>query len=346
MWSSLVAEKYDRDGIPIKPPRRKSPRKRAGAFGLVCDEYLRAGYFPVPADGKIILVKDATGYEGVVTPEKVAMWKLTFRSADVVLRLDGCLGIDVDHRDNKFGAFQLRDLEEELGPLPPTFSITSRGVDSPSRIYLFSVKQDCPRRSKASKDIEVIHKFHRYAATFPTIHPDTGQRYEWYSPEGEQLRTWLPGPEELPALPEPWDNYLKTKSSTRRKRSSGGLYPGLLDAWELWLGSEGPTPPVIDLMTRIQEETHIGHEELLHFVIEIHELRALSFEHGLSHALGCLRDRYFSETNNDDPGTEWDNIVRWVIGEAWAPVELDYPPLSNIYISILTRWTAGKSTDK
>lgn len=83
---------------------------------------------------------------------------------------------------------------------------------------------------------------------------------------------------------------------------------------------EDPTPPVVDLMDRIREERHIGHSELLDFIIEIHELRALSFEHGLSHALRSLKDRYFPETNNKDPEREWDDIVRWVITEAWVPV--------------------------
>jgi len=341
-----MAEKYDRDGIPIKPARRKPPRKEVGAYGRIADEYRRAGYWPAPSSGKFIIPKNATGYEGVITPEKVEEWKLEFWTADVVLRLEGCLGIDVDHRDDKYGAFQLRELKKTLGPLPQTFSITSRGVDSPSRIYLFRVKQDRPRRSKAAKDIEVIHKFHRYAVTFPTIHPDTGQRYEWYSPEGEQLRTWLPRPEELPDLPEPWDNYLKTKSSTPRDRRGGGLYSGVLSPWELWLGSEDPTPPVIDLIDEIRGEPHIGHDELLHFVIAIHEARALSFELGLGHALKVLKEKYFAETNDPDPQREWDNIVRWVIGEVWVPVELEHPPLSSIYSSLIARWTAGGSADR
>jgi hypothetical protein len=341
-----MAKKFDRDGIPIKPIRQEPPRRGPGEFGLVADRYLRAGYLPVPVAGKILLIKDTTGYKGVVTPEKVQGWKVDFPTADTALRLEGCLGIDVDHRDKKLGALQLRQLKEEFGPLPPTFSITSRGADSPSRIYLFSVDQDCPRRSKAAKDIEILHKFHRYAVTTPTIHPDTGRRYEWYSPEGEQLGTWLPRPEELPGLPEPWDNYLKTKSSTRHTEGGGGLYSGTLSPWELWLGSEDPTPPVLDLMDRIREEPHIGHNELLDFIIKIHELRALSFEHGLSHALRALKDRYFPETNNTDPEREWDDIVRWVITEAWAPVELEHPPLSSIYSSVVARWTDDRSFDR
>lgn len=312
-----MAEKYDRDGIPIKPPRRKSPRKRAGAFGLVCDEYLRAGYFPVPADGKIILVKDATGYEGVVTPEKVAMWKLTFRTADVVLRLDGCLGIDVDHRDNKFGAFQLRDLEEELGPLPPTFSITSRGVDSPSRIYLFSVKQDCPRRSKAAKDIEVIHKFHRYAATFPTIHPDTGQRYEWYSPEGELLTDWLPSPEDLPPLPSAWENYLSRKDSAHRSQGTRVLLQEPAMEWEQSLNRGELSEAANRLLDDVNGCPHIGHEELLLFIFNIEDLSCSFSAQGVGHVLDALKDKYFAETNDSDPLREYENIVRWVATDHW-----------------------------
>jgi hypothetical protein len=341
-----MVEKYDRDGIPIKPTRRKPTRRGPGAFGLVADDYLRAGYLPVPVAGKILQVKDATGYDGVVTPEKVQQWKMTFATADTALRLEGCLGIDVDHRDDKYGAFQLQELEEELGPLPPTFSITSRGVDSRSRTYLFSVEQDCPRRSKAAKDIEIVHKFHRYAVTFPTIHPDTGQQYEWYSPEGEVLRTWLPTPSELPALPKAWDNYLQSRASSRRDRAGRGIFSGVVDLWEPWLGFEEPTPPARDLIDQIQAEPHIGHDELLHFIIAIHEARALSFELGLGHAVKVLKEKYFAETNDPDPPREWDNIVRWVLTDSWSPTALGGPPLSSLYNSIIARWTNSRNSDR
>lgn len=339
-----MPDKYDRDGVPIKPPRRKLPRTSSGAFGLIADEYLRAGYLPAPADGKIVVVKKSTGYEGVITPEKVEAWKPRYWDSDVVLRPEGWLGIDVDHRDDKFGAVQLRELEKTLGPLPPTFSITSRGVDSPSRTYLFKVNQDCPRRSKAAKDIDVVHKFHRYAVTFPTIHPDTGQRYEWYSPEGEQLRTWLPRPEELPALPQAWDEYLKTSHASEKRSALAGLFEGDLVAWESWLNLDSPSPPVLDLIEEIRDEDHIGHEELFWFVIDVHEQRNLFRETGVGHAYSALKTKYFAETNAPDPVKELQDIIRWVIGADWKPREINEPPLSNIYASLLRRGQGGPIT--
>jgi len=341
-----MREKYDRDGIPIKPIRRKYKKKVSGSYALVAPEYRRAGWWPAPVAGKKLLATGVAGYKGIITDEKVEELKRDFPRADTALLLEGVVGIDVDHRDHKYGAFQLQELKKELGPLPPTFSITSRGPDSPSRIYLFRVESDCQRRGKLAKDIEVIHRFQRYAVTFPTIHPDTGQRYEWYSPEGEQLRTWLPHPSELPLLPEPWDEYLKSRSSSRRDREGRGIFSGAIELWEPWLGFEEPTSPTRDLINQIQEEPHIGHNELLHFVIAIHEARALSFELGLGHAIKFLNEKYFAETNDPDPEREWENIIRWVLTDSWTPTTLGGPPLSSIYDSIIARWTNSRNSDR
>ncbi len=176
-----MAEKYDRDGIPIPRP----PIRPRGRFALAAPYYLALGYKPIPVRGKVLLVKGATGYGGVVTAEKVHEWCSEFPYADIALRAEGWLGIDIDDHGGKRGWEQLAELEDRLGPLPPTYSCTSRGRFSGSRIYLYRIHEDLPRRSTAAKHIDVIHKFHRYLVTFPSTRPQTGERYEWFGPDGE-----------------------------------------------------------------------------------------------------------------------------------------------------------------
>lgn len=310
-----MAEKYDRDGIPIAHTKRPT----RGPFALAAPYYLERGYLSLPVRGKRLLVKGSTGFEGVVTPEKVAQWHSDFPSADIALRAEGWLGIDIDDHDGKKGGAQLAELEDRLGPLPETYSSTSRGRFANSRIYLYRVEQDMRRRSRAAKHIDVIHKFHRYMVVFPSAHPRTGETYHWYGLEGElRAAEGPPRPSELPLLPPAWDEYLK-KGDEQNSRSNSPHKPfgGSLEDWQQSLDDTKPSAAAVQLHEDISRCSHIGHDELLFFVGEIECPSNGSEYQGLKTILEVLSTKYFAETNETNPGQEWENILRWFISEDW-----------------------------
>lgn len=126
-------------------------------------------------------------------------FRLNFPDSNIVLRLPpGVLGIDVDHYGEKRGADTIREMMGRLGPLPDTFSSTSRGRRSPSRIFFYRVPEGM-RFATGFRDVELIHFGHRFAVVWPSTHPDTNARYDWYDPR--QRICPIPSFDGLPELP-------------------------------------------------------------------------------------------------------------------------------------------------
>lgn len=170
-------------------------------------EYLKNGWKPLPVRGKFPPVVGATGHEGVVDDAKVKDWRKTHRDHNIGLRMESVIGIDVDVYEKggvaKRGDRTLANYVERLGPLPKTYSSTARGKGSPSRQYFFRVPEGLKLATKIGADIEVIQFHHRYAMVWPSVHPDTGTTYTWYSPNGKKA-DHVPHVDELPDLPEAW----------------------------------------------------------------------------------------------------------------------------------------------
>lgn len=309
-----MPDKYDRDGVAVPRPNPLPP----GKYGVAAPLYLQLGYMSLPVRGKRLLVTEATGYNGVVTPQKVGEWVSNFYAAHIALRAEGWLGIDVDCYNGKTGDIQLHELEAELGPLPRTISSTSRGQESRSRIYMYRVEQDVPRRSKAAPDIEIVHKFHRYAVVFPSVHPDTRELYHWYGFDGEFLSKEGPPPiAELPLLPAAWDSFLARKTGFRATDGPRALLEGPTSEWEQALNRDELGDQAEQLLEEVVNCPHIGHDELFWFVLKVGRLSFTFGEQGVGRVLDFLKEKYFSETNESDPDTEWDNIVRWVATDSW-----------------------------
>lgn len=305
---------------------------RYGEFGL---EYWKNGLKAFPAQDKKPLVTGATGYEGVITFEKVTEWAQdpSFCLAHPSLRPEGWIGIDVDNYDGKKGASQLEALEAELGKLPATFTSTSRGQFSKSRQYFYRVPDDLPRKSKAAKDIEIVQRCHRNAAVYPTFHRKTGEIYRWYQPDGK-LANRLPRLDEFARLPEPWLIYLARNSQNPADFETHELFRGDLTPWVKWLGDGEPSEAYRELGDSIAEEPHIGHDLLGYYLREIHDYRLNYEETGGLHALAILYNRYLETTNHPDPEKEWDDWVRWVIKAGWSPTTLS----SRNILSGLLNW--------
>lgn len=180
-------------------------------FGAHAQSYLQAGwagvlYMPVrekdpPPDG-------LTGEFGrYPAPEEVMQWATQYQHNNIALRMpDDVLGIDVDAYDGKLDGLTLASLEAQLGPLPPTWSSTSR-IDDISGIRFFRVPPGMQWKSNIQPHIEIVRRGHRYAMVAPSVHPN-GNIYRWYAP-GRVSAVVLPRPCDLPYLPLAWIQFLQ-----------------------------------------------------------------------------------------------------------------------------------------
>jgi putative DNA primase/helicase len=187
---------------------------------LAHDYWKRSWRNPIPVKGKSQPISGYTGYEGKdVSWPDLEGWIKTQGHLNVGVRALSWIGIDVDDYGDKHGAESLKAAENELGPLPPTYSSTSRGPDQPARILFFQVPWDVDLarsekrfNDRFGEDVDIIHRTHRYAVVAPSVHPDTGQRYRWYDLEGHEV-TEVPDRTELPRLPEAWLTFLATPAA-------------------------------------------------------------------------------------------------------------------------------------
>lgn len=167
------------------------------------------GVLPLPVRRKGPPPSGYTGWVGIEpSGADVQTWCDGPEGAgNIALRLpQGVYGLDVDAYEPKTGAEALAALEERLGPLPATWRVTSR-TDGVSGIRLFRAVLEPGRRWRDEPGghgagIEAIHFGHRYAVTWPSVHPDTGAQYVFCGVPS--LEKWLPRVEDLPELPAAW----------------------------------------------------------------------------------------------------------------------------------------------
>lgn len=187
-----------------------------GPFAALAHEYWKRSWRnPIPVKGKSHPVSGYTGYEGKdVSWPDLQGWLKTQGHLNVGIRALSWVGIDVDDYGDKHGAESLKAAENELGPLPATYSSTSRGPDQPARILFFQVpwgvelaRSEKRFNDRFGEDVDIIHRTHRYAVVAPSVHPDTGQPYQWYDPEGRPTDE-VPDRTKLPHLPDAWLAFL------------------------------------------------------------------------------------------------------------------------------------------
>lgn len=225
-------------------------------YGNSARAYFLAGWSPLPLPP----AKKAyppTGYTGgkgrAVEPSQLNFWVVKKADGNVALRMPPTLlGIDVDHYGDKTGGLTLIAAEEEWGPLPLTWRATSR-TDGISGIRLFRIPEGLawPGQLPQGGGIELCRWDHRYVIVAPSIHPDTGNQYHWYSPDGAQTSAsevegegWeFPSLDELPELPESWVKGL-TSGKVWFDRPEEDLDPEEVNQWIL----DRPDGPLCEKM--------------------------------------------------------------------------------------------------
>ena len=191
-------------------------------FATAAQKYRDAGWRGVlplhPKDKN----PEVSGFHGKGAPyvddDTLKNWVKTYQRSNIGLRLAGIarkgfevIGIDVDHYDNKTGYDQLLELEQKYGQLPATWISTARS-DGKSGIRFFLVPKGFEFSGKAAKHIDICSKGQRYAAVWPSMHPDAGRdgigQYMWHPSDGTAWDGVLPDPRTLPELPEAWLDFL------------------------------------------------------------------------------------------------------------------------------------------
>jgi len=186
-----------------------------GPYGGAAWLYRAAGWvgvLPLPPAAKSPPPHGFTGWAGLEpSGADVAEWIHGREGAgNIGLRLPhGVYGLDVDAYGTKRGGDALDAAQGRLGPLPATWTVTSRD-DGRSGIRLYRAHLDAGRRWRDEPaghgvGIEAIHFGHRYAVVWPSIHPETGRKYVWLRPDGSTASDdELPHPDTLPEMPSAW----------------------------------------------------------------------------------------------------------------------------------------------
>lgn len=229
-------------------------------YGARAGAYLKRGWAPIPVTGKFPPVAGATGEHGTVTPEKIAGWISTHPAHNLALRATDWVALDVDHYGDKRGGDTLAEYVARLGRLPATWSSTARG-EGPSRQYFFRVPEGTRLVTKIGADIEVVQHRHRYSVVAPSVHPDTGQPYRWWTPAGV-LADRLPELDELPDLPDAWLTELQ-RAPEQPLLSGVNVLPWrqLLDGFALG-GPCREAATYADAIARAERDAgHVGHDD-------------------------------------------------------------------------------------
>ncbi len=272
-------------------------------YASYAERYSAAGWrgvLPLPARKKKSPPDDFTGDSGFYpTPNQVREWVRGRGDGNIGLRMnEDVIGIDVDAYGGKPGAETLADLVERLGPLPATWTSTSRD-DGVSGIRFYRISH--PTRLVGSlPGIEFIQRHHRYAVAAPSIHPDTGGTYRWISPDGE-VGDFVPDVADLPLLPDAWLEHLKKDNKTSRQRQALSTGHEVAEAVDRAYGTA---------MRGLRQGTR--HDSALVGATTLIRLENLDYP-GAAETLGQLRSDFLSAVGDSrstqESEGEWDRIV-------------------------------------
>lgn len=333
----------------------------ATPYAVAAELYWRAGWrgiLPLPANAKGPVPRGFTGWAGSDPswPDIAAWIEGGFGShpaGNIGLRLPrGVYGLDVDDYGGKTGGAALGRLVEAYGPLPATWIVGSRD-DSLSGIRLFRADHGPDRRWRdepggRGAGIEAIHFGHRYAVTWPSIHPETGRKYTLRRPDGVVGGEGeIPRPDELPVMPNLWVFHLSEPGEVREGEMAGhGETVNVVAGWQLG----EPCRRVVEAAARgMSGLIRAGDGAALHPAGRdaVHELCNLGNEghRGVRRALGEHHDQFVDircGRGHEARGAaiaEWWRLVRGAVGklpaaqhrevcdcDAWSGEGLDFTP--------------------
>jgi hypothetical protein len=293
-------------------------------YGAAAPIYESLGWCVAPAqnqsESKKPVHKGIFGRKGSITSQQMSDWARDFSFRNCLLRLEaGVIGIDID--DYWKGGLRKRGFEtisrwsQGLGPLPPTYSSTSRGPNQHSRILFYRLSQDTELISilESGGDVEVIQHHHRYAVVWPSIHPETGDQYQWYGPDGDFSPP--PKPNQLAMLPASWETALRKKKRMSPITQEG--FQGNVEEWAASFSDEDASELVEEFLEEFENRPrlHVGHDELLRWIGKAHKLQFKYRQPGARQVLDKVVSTYLATTRDPNPEVELVNIIRWIINQ-------------------------------
>jgi hypothetical protein len=179
----------------------------SGPYAAAAQAYWNAGWqgvLPLPIGEKKPPPKRTTGHEGhwPSWPDVMAWSEGPEGRGNIGVWLPrDVLGLDIDAYGSKLGRETFDALEASWGPLPATWFSTNR-TDGVSGIRFFKVPAGLKWPAGAGPGIDLIQHHHRYAAVWPSIHPE-GRMYVWMD-SGGHYSMFPPPIGGLPELPAAW----------------------------------------------------------------------------------------------------------------------------------------------
>lgn len=262
--------------------------------------YRHNGWTPLPVRRSTKDQGLPSGYTGNMgidpSGADIQSWCEERPTDNLVLRMtDNIIGIDVDAYDGKKGAETLAEAEKRWGKLPETVKTTSRDTTadpfSGIRFYripagvMFEDRISFP--DKGLGGIEIIQRTHRYALSWPSLHPE-GRIYNWFSTKNSPVG--IPNVEEIPELPAKWVEAL------RKKQVAKTLDFGSVEI-NACLTDGTPTPRVTARLAEAIKDLNTGHDSR-HDVTCKHVLTLLRYgkdgDGGVMGALVALRELYIA----------------------------------------------------
>lgn len=182
---------------------------QTGPYSQAASKYRILGWsdvLPLPSGQKS---HPPTGFTGKrfahisPTDAQIADWIAQRPRGNVALRMPAnVLGVDVDAYGDKTGAESFAAAQAKMGPLPDTWRVTSRD-DGVSGIRFYRIPEGLAWPNQVGPGIETIHRGHRYAVVWPSLHPE-GRQYRWIGPDNMPMIGPGPSPDDLPELPAAW----------------------------------------------------------------------------------------------------------------------------------------------
>lgn len=286
----------------------------SGPYGIGAKVYYEAGFSPLPAKGKLLMVTGASGRHPLASFDRIEYWIRVYSNANIALRLPSnliALDIDVYKQDLE----RLETLESQLGTLPDTWNSDSRGGDGGKLIY--KVPPGMKWQSSIG-GITVIQHTHRYVMAFPSFNRVSDSRYLWYDRLGGEVVPdyQIPDVEELEYLPDKWIKALE-------KHEAQHFYN--LEPQDIELdmfNDEEPcqyTQKLAEICKQKLKESYAAslHDTALSIIGSL--MQAASNGHtGIPTVVLELGDIFRSAPRNRDLATEWFNIVDFVLANVEA----------------------------
>lgn len=241
-----------------------------GAAARIYRQHGWNGVLPLDPNTKWPPPKGYTGWEGRDPAAKDTLDWAHRRNDNLALRLpQGIMGVDIDVYASKRGDETLAALEQRYGPLPATWSSTSRGL-GPSRIHLYRCPEDLVLPGTPGDSIEFIQYHHRYTVAWPSV--VDGRPYQWYDPD-MAVRERPPRPHELAWLPDDWHQIRAIRKTTTEytpravsgdwSTAVGKYHSEGVDALRQAGGRHDAMLPVIMTLIRLDNDGHPGASEAL-----------------------------------------------------------------------------------